>query len=199
VELELYVEGERVVSEPMSFPKQKVPYLGLIDRVIELNVEDPSRLRLLVEEGAAAHGGEVEVEAKGRVRAHLWFLETWLPFATTRYPLVETQSPVYVSSGWRSLDGSPVDSAKVGDVAVVYVRLRNTAQVHSFRDNVTCVVLRDGVQVGTVSKETPLAAGSEGSYVFQVPVGEPGVYSYALIFRGREMLGSAGSPSLRVG
>jgi hypothetical protein len=60
------------------------------------------------------------------------------------------------------------------------------------------VVLRDGVQVGTVSKETPLAAGSEGIYVFHVPIGEPGVYSYALVFRGREMQGSAGSPRLRV-
>jgi hypothetical protein len=49
-----------------------------------------------------------------------------------------------------------------------------------------------------VSKETPLAAGSEGSYVFPVPVGELGVYGYALSFRGREMLGSAGSPRLRV-
>ena len=198
VELELYVEGERVVSEAMSFPKQKVPYIGLIDRAVDLHVEDASRLRLLVEEGAAAHGGEVEVKATGRVRAHLWFLETWLPFATTRYPLVETQSPVYLSSEWRSLDGSPAESAEVGEVAIVYVRLRNTARVHTFRDNLTCVVLRDGVQVGTVSKETPLAAGSEGSYVFQVPIGEPGVYGYALIFRGREMLGSAGSPRLRV-
>ncbi|MFH0850733.1 MAG: hypothetical protein V1924_07335, partial [Candidatus Bathyarchaeota archaeon] len=35
VELELLVEGETIVSETLIFPKQKVPYLGLVKRGID--------------------------------------------------------------------------------------------------------------------------------------------------------------------
>jgi hypothetical protein len=199
VELQLFVEGELVAGETLPFPKQKVPYLGFIDREIELNVDDPSRMRALIEAGARAYGGEVEVRAQGRVRAHIWVLETWLPFMSTMYTLVEPQYPVHLSSEWRTLDGLQAGSVEAGETAYVYVRLGNTARVHSFRDNLTLLVLRDGVQVAEISKETPLAAGSQGSYVFQLPPAEPGVYTYALVFRGRVLVDPAESPRLRVG
>lgn len=199
VELQLFVEGELVASETLAFPQQKVPYLGFIDREIELNVDDPSRMRALIEAGARAHGGEVEVMAQGRVRAHLWFLETWLPLTSTMYTLVEPQYPVHLSSEWRTLEGLQAESVEAGEAAYVYVRLGNTARVHSFRDNLTLLVLRDGVQVATINKETPLAAGSEGSYVFQLPLAEPGVYTYSLTFRGRVLVDSSAAPRLRVG
>jgi len=199
VELQLFVEGELVADEIMPFPKVKVPYLGLIDREIEIHIDDPSRMGELIEMGARAHGGEVEVSARGRVRAHLWFLEAWLPFTTTRYPLVEPQSPVHLSSEWRTLDGRPAGSVEAGQGAYVYVRLGNPARVHSFRDNLTLLVLRDGVQVAEVSKETPLAASSEGSYIFQFTPAEPGVYSYRLMFRDKVLVDSSAAPRLTVG
>jgi hypothetical protein len=199
VELQLFVEGELVADEMMSFPKAKVPYLSFIDREIELHVDDPSRMGELIEMGARAHGGEVEVSASGMVRAHLWFLEAWLPFTTTRYPLVEPQSPVYLSSEWRTMEGQPAGSVEAGEAAYVYVRLGNPARVHSFRDNLTLLVLRNGVQVAAVIKETPLAALSEGSYIFLFTPAEPGVYSYALISRDKVLVDSTAAPWLTVG
>jgi len=199
VELQLLVEGELVAEETLSFPKQKVPYLGFIDRDIEINVNDPSWVGALIEAGALAHGGEVEVGVQGRVRAHLWVLETWLPFASTMYTLVEPQYPTYLSSEWRTLDGQRAESVAAGEAAYVYVRLVNTARVHSFRDNLTLLVMRDGVQVAEVSKGTPLAADSEGSYIFQLPPSEPGVYTYALMCRGRVLVDPSAAPRLRVG
>jgi len=198
VELELLVEGETIVSETLIFPKQKVPYLGLVKRDIDLRIGDVARLRTLIEAASDTYGGEVEVQIRGRARAHLWFLETWLPFATTRYPLVEAPFIVYEDSTWKSLDGSEVTETQVGQVAVVSVRLRNPTRFHSMRENVTCVFLRDGALVASVTKETPLTAGGRGVYVFQLPLEEAGEYSYELSLRDRVIFSAGESPRLRV-
>ena len=198
VELELLVEGETIVSETLTFPKQKVPYLGLVRRDIDLSIGDVARLRTLIEEASENYGGEVEVVIRGRARAHLWFLETWLPFTTTRYPLVDAPFIVYEDSTWRSLDDSEITEMQVGQVAVVSVRLRNPTRFHSMRENVTCVIMRDGAPAASVTKETPLTAGGSGVYVFQLPIEEEGEYSYELNLRDRVIFSAEESPRLSV-
>jgi hypothetical protein len=198
VELELLVEGETVVSQMLSFPKEKVSYLGYVERQIDLSITDVPRLRMLLQEATNAHGGEVEVQIRGRALAHLWFLESWLPFTTTRCPLLDAPFLIYEDSTWRSLEGSEVGELRVGQVAVVSVRLRNPTRFHSLSENMTCIFMRAGTEVASVIKEAPLAAGSSGVYVFQIPFMEAGEYRYELSFEGRIILAADDSPSLRV-
>lgn len=195
VELELLVEDEPIVSEAFSFPREKVPYLGLVDRSIELRISDVPGLRSRIEAAVRDYSGEVKVDVRGRVRAHLWFLETWLPFSTTRYPLVDVPAVAYESSGWRSLDGVSVAGVAAGQPAMVSARFRNPTRIHSLSENVTCVVLRDSVAVGVVTKEVRVAAGSESVYVFQFTPVEPGSYTYRLE-AGARVLNADDPPSV---
>jgi len=198
VELELLVEDAAFVQETFTFPKEKVSYLDLVDRGVELRVGDTPSLRSTVMEAAGRYSGEVKMEVRGRVRAHLWFLETWLPFSTTRYPLVETPHVMYGSSGWRGLDGLTVSSASTGQPVMVSVSFGNPTRVHSLRENVTCTIHRDGVAVGNVTKEVNVAPDGEAVYVFQYTPGEPGDYGYVLMLDGAPLNADDPSPTLKV-
>ncbi len=198
VELELLVEDEAFVQETFIFPKEKVSYLGLVDRGVELKVGDTQSLRSTIMEAAGRYSGEVKMEVRGRVRAHLWFLETWLPFSTTRYPLVEVPHILYGSSEWRSLDGAPVSSVETGQPIMVSVSFRNPTRVHSIRENVTCTILMDGVPVADVVKEVSVAPEGEAVYVFQYTPDEPGEYIYVLESGDSHLNADEPSPTLRV-
>jgi hypothetical protein len=198
VELELLVEDEAFVQETFIFPKEKVSYLGLVDRGVELRVGDTQSLRSTIMEAAGRYSGEVKMEVRGRVRAHLWFLETWLPFSTTRYPLVEVPHILYGSSEWRSLDGAPVSSVETGRPVMVSVSFRNPTRVHSVRENVTCTILMDGVPVADVVKEVSVAPEGEAVYVFQYTPDEPGEYIYVLASGDSHLNADEPSPTLRV-
>ncbi|MBN2335948.1 hypothetical protein JXL21_10360 [Candidatus Bathyarchaeota archaeon] len=197
VEFELLVEDETIVSETFTFPKQKVPYLGLVDRGIELSIGDVPQLRSRISEAVGEYSGEVKVEVRGRVRAHLWFLETWLPFSTTRYPLVDAPHIVYDSSEWRSFEGVSIASHETGQPTMVSARFRNPTRVHSLTENVTCTILRDGNLADMVTKEVRLAPGTDGVYVFLYTPPEPGDYSYRLT-AGSMALTASDTPVLRV-
>lgn len=198
VELELLVEDEVFVRETFTFPREKVSYLGLVYRGVELRVGDAQFLRSTIAEAADRYSGEVRMEVRGRVRAHLWYLETWLPFSTTRYPLVESPSLIYGSSEWRGLDGSAVSGVEAGRPVMVSVSFRNPMRVHSIRENVTCTIIRGGLPVAEVVKEVAVAPGGEAVYVFQYTPDEAGEYVYVLTSGGAHLNPNDSSPTLRV-
>ena len=198
VELELLVENEAFVQETFTFPKEKVSYLGLVDRGVELRVGDTQSLRSTIMKAAARYSGEVKMEVRGRVRAHLWFLETWLPFSTTRYPLVEVPHVLYGSSEWRGLEGAAVTSVETGQPVMVSISFRNPTRVHSLRENVTCTIHRDGVLVANVTKEVSVAPDSEAVYVFQYTPDEAGEYGYTLTSDDAHLNADEPSSMLRV-
>jgi len=198
VELELLVEDEVFVQETYAFRKEKVSYLGLVDRGVELRVGDTQSLRSTTMEAAGRYSGEVKVEVRGRVRAHLWFLETWLPFSTTRYPLVEAPHVLYGSSEWRGLDGVVVSSVETGQPVMASVSFWNPTRVHSLSENVTCTIHKDGVAVASVTKEVSVAPNREAVYVFQYTPDEPGRYDYILTLNDAPLNVDDPSPTLRV-
>ncbi len=198
VELELLVEDTAFAHETFTFPKEKVSYLGLVDRGVELTVGDTHSLRSTIAEAAARHSGEVKMEVRGRVRAHLWYMETWLPFSTTRYPLVEAPRVLYGSSEWRGLEGAAVTGVETGRPVMVSVSFRNPMRVHSIRENVTCTILRDGVPVAGVVKEVSVAPESEAVYVFQYTPDEAGDHVYVLTSDDSRLNADESSPTLRV-
>jgi len=198
VELELLVEDEVFARETFMFPKEKVSYLDLVDRGVELSVEDAQSLRSTIAEAADRYSGEVKMEVRGRVRAHLWYLETWLPFSTTRYPLVESPHVLYGSSWWRDLDGSVVSDVEAGQPVMVSVSFRNPMRVHSVRENITCNIIRGGVPVAGVVKEVSVAPGGEAVYVFQYTPDEAGEYVYVLISGDSHLNPDEPSPTMRV-
>ncbi len=117
----MLVEDEVFARETFTFPREKVSYLGLVDRGVELRAGDAQHLRSVIAEAADLYSGEVKMEVRGRGRAHLWHLETWLPFSTTRYPLVESSHVLYESSEWRDLDGSAVGGVETEQQVMVSV------------------------------------------------------------------------------
>jgi len=198
VELELLVEDEVSARETFTFPKEKVSYLGLVDRGVELRVGDAQSLRSTIAEAADRYSGEVKMEVRGRVRAHLWYLETWLPFSTTRYPLVESPHVLYSSSEWRDLDGSAVGDVETEQQVMVAVSFRNPMRVHSVRENVSCTIIRGGVPVAGVVKEVSVPPGGEAVYVFQYTPDMAGEYVYVLTSGDAHLNPDKPSPTLRV-
>jgi hypothetical protein len=198
VELELLVEDQVFARETFKFPKQKVSYLGLVDRGVELRVMDAQPLRSTIAEAADLYAGEVKMEVRGRVRAHLWYLETWMPFSTTRYPLVESPHVFYGSSVWRDLEGSAVSGVETGQPVMVSATFSNPMRVHSVRENVTCTVYRGGVPVAGVVKEVSVAPDGEAVYVFQYAPDEAGEYFYVLASDDAHLNAGDPSPTLRV-
>ncbi|MCW4051151.1 MAG: hypothetical protein NWE89_15620 [Candidatus Bathyarchaeota archaeon] len=200
VEMTFTVEDHELINETYRFEKDKVPYLGLVDRGIGLEIEDVLGLREIVEEAASSYGGEVKVQVKGRVKTHLWFLDAWLPFSTIRYPLVEAPSLVYESSKWQEFDGSEITVTEMGQSVHIGARFSNPTRVHSIRENVTCSVFMDGVDepVAVIEKELPLASSSEGSYVFMFTPENEGDYRFWLETQSRIILSLAESPILSV-
>ncbi len=198
VELELLVEDEAFARQNFTFPKEKVSYLGLVDRGVGLRVGDAQSLRSTIMGAADRYSGEVKMEVRGRVRAHLWYLETWLPFSTTRYPLVESPHVLYGSSEWRDLDGSAVGDVETGQQVMVSVSFRNPMRVHSIRENVTCTIIRGGVPVFGVVKEVSVAPEGEAVYVFQYTPDEAGEYVYELTSGDAPLNPNEPSPTLRV-
>jgi hypothetical protein len=182
VEVQLRVEGETVQKWTYTFPREKISYLKFLNRDASLRADDAERLRELIQEAAGLHGGEVEVTMTGRVKTHLLWFETWLPFLMIRYPLVAVPHLRYISSQWRDLNGAPVTSLNSGASGHVAVRLENPTRIHSIRDNVTCAFYKEGQlePVLTITKEVGVAAATEATYTFPFTFDEPGTYRYAL-------------------
>jgi hypothetical protein len=197
IEVLLSVEGEVMTRGLYNFTKQNVSLFGFVDREVILTIDDVPRLRKAVEEAANQYGGEVEVTLQGQSRAHLLFLETWLPFTVTRYPLVRLPDLIIEDSEWRSLDGRPIQEAESGQRIQVSVRYSNPTRFHSIQENVTCILYKQGVPepVVEIIKKIGVASGLEASYSFFITFEEPGEYTYLLNWRDLQY-GSLDDPDI---
>lgn len=198
VKVGLWVEGDQMLTETFPFEREKVPYLRLLKRTIALHIEDPERFRMVVQEASERYSGEVEVTLTGQVLAHITFFKVWLPFSTTRYPLVKMPHADYLSSSWTDSDGRPIRRTRVGEVAYISVRLQNPTRVHSIWENVTATIYRVGRDepILTVQKEMGVAPATAAIYVFPFSPEKPGVYYYTLEAPGGFSLSEEESPRL---
>ncbi len=200
VEVTLWVEGEALQTERFGFEREKVPYIALLDRSVTLVVEDVEGLRRAVGAAAEMYGGEVEIRFTGHALVHLLFLEAWLPFSTTRYPLVKIPHVEYISSRWSDTDGGPIAGLQAGRTAYVQFTTSNPTRVHSIHENVTVAIYREGAEglVYSASKIASVAPGTSATYVFQFTPKEPGAYYYSLIALDGFELQADASPRLLV-
>jgi len=199
ITLNFYVEGEQVLSRTYPFPKQNVGYNSFLNRSLNLKVDDEAALRDLITRAAAAHGGEVEVTISGRAKTNVLFLESTLPFTTTRYPLVSAPSLQLLSATWQDPGGANITSSKVGETPFVTLKLRNLTRVHSLTQNVTCIIYKEGVTepVFTKVKTVTAAPSTDATYVFIFTPETPGIYYFSLDSNGFQVLASS-SPRLSV-
>ena len=182
VEVQLWVEDELMLSESFPFEREKVPYLRLLGRSINITIEDSEKFRRVIQKSSEQYGGEVEFKFTGRVLTHVVFLEEWLPFFTMRYPLVRAPHLEFLSSNWTDTSGQSKGRMSVGSDAFISVHLRNPTRVHSIWENVSVAIYHEGSDEPffTFQKEVGVAPGTEGTYIFPVSFEDPGVYRYAL-------------------
>lgn len=182
VDFEMLVEDQLVDKDLYSFPREKINYLGLRDREINVDIDSVDDLREIVEESIIDYGGEVKVEFRGQVKVHLLFLDTWLPFEVTRHTLVRLPLIELTGSEWRSLEGTSIESLDVNQGGYVQVEVFNPTRIHSLREEYVCEFYKDGIDtpVNVVSKEVNVAPLTDGQYIFQFRFDEPGVYRYRL-------------------
>jgi hypothetical protein len=183
VELEMLIEDDVVDEALYSFPKQKISFIRFTDRSMRLDIEDIDEFTGIVDEASLEYGGEIKVTFRGQVHMHLLFLDTWLPFTVTRYPIVKAPHLEYVESGWRSYTDGQVSSLTVGEGGYVLVEFSNPTRLHSLREDVTCRIYRDGefLPVLNITKNVQMPPGTEGQYIFLFTLMEPGNYTYNIV------------------
>ena len=199
VEIRLLVEGEELHFQRFPSEREKVPYISLLDRSFSLRIEDVEGFRGAVREASELHGGEVEVTFTGRALLHVLFLKGWLPFSTTRYPLVGIPRVDLESSRWVDSEGGSVIRARTGQTVFIQFRVANPTRVHSISENVTVAVyVQDSEEpIHTSWKIAPVAPGTTATYVFPFTPEEPGVYRYSLEAGDCFALDRSDSPSLQ--
>jgi len=182
VEVTLWIEGEAIQTSRFDFEREKIPVISLLERTVTLRIEDTEGFREAVTEASGLYGGEVEFRFTGQALIHVLYLKTWLPFSTTRYPLVKVPHVDYLSSRWTDVDGEPLTRFQTGRTAYVEFMTGNPTRVHSIHENVTVSIYREGAgePVYASWKVASVAPGSEATYIFQFAPEEPGVYYYAL-------------------
>jgi hypothetical protein len=199
VEVRLLVEGEVIHTQRFSFEREKVPYITLLDRMMVLHIEDVDRFREAVRVAAERYSGEVELTFTGQALAHFLFLKDWLPFSTTRYPLVKVPHVEYISSKWTDTEGNHITTREVESGAFIQFQISNPTRVHSIRENVTVTIYRGGLEepVHTSWKEAAVAPGTTATYVFPFTPEEPGDYFYSLEASDAFSLDADASPHLK--
>ncbi len=200
LEVNLYLEGSLVAGGFFSFGREKVSSIRLLERRIPLPVKEETTFRGIILEASERHGGEVEVKIIGRALVHIAFLNAWLPFSTTRYPLIRIPHLNYISSGWMDLGGREIESLKVGETCYIAVTLYNPARFHSVWENLTARVYRVGEiePIATIEKTVGVAAESRATYFLPFTPTREGVYRYLLEAQGGFSIGSDKTPPLEV-
>ncbi len=181
VEMHLLIEGREVAAQTFQFPRAKVGYVAYLNRTVDLRVADVAALREIISAAAAEHGGEVEVRITGRAKANVLFLESMLPFTTTRYPIVSLPK-LDIASTWDAPSPGGVYTANVGDSTPVLVTASNPTRVHSLTQQATCTIYMEGVaEPRFVQTKTITAApGTVSTYLFLFTPTAPGNYFYTL-------------------
>jgi hypothetical protein len=200
VEFEMLVEDQTVDNDTYKYPKEKISYIGLRDRSIQIEIDDTELLRQIVLEASETYAGEVKVEFRGRVHVHLLFLDTWLPFRVTRHTLVSIPSLEYIDSEWTSLSGGGIETLDVGSNGYVQLEVRNPTRIHSLQEEMTCEFFKDGSDepVASLSKEVSMPPANTGQYVFPFRFTEPGIYRYRIISGDRTLIETSETRTLIV-
>ncbi len=182
VELEVIVEDETVDLDLYQYPKEKISYIGLINRRIKIEIDDFTHFRSLVSEASDRYSGEVKVKFRGRAHVHLLFLDTWLPFQVERYTLIKAPHINYVDSAWMNITGKVTELSSDMD-SYVRVDLVNPTRIHSLNEEFTCEFYKIGEEepILVVTKRVDLPPSIEGPYVFQFSLDDPGMYKYRII------------------
>jgi len=200
IELQLFVEGEPIQTSSFHFRRDKVSYIVYMNRTISLRLDDRARFISLVQSSSERYGGEVEVTMTGRAMAHVAFLDVWLPFSTTRYPLVRALHVNYLRSEWTDMGGQSISRLKAGRGAYISVQMENPTRVHSIWENMTATVFKVGSEepISSVGKVAAAASGSKVTYVFPFTPQEAGSYRYSLATSGGFQVTADQSPILEV-
>ena len=178
VELEMLIE-ESVVDEALyDFPKEKISFIAYTDRMMSLDIEDLEEFKSIIETSVDEYGGEVKVTFRGQVHMHLLFLDTWLPYEVTRYPIVSAPYLRYVDSDWISYTEGSVSSMSVDEGGYVVVDFRNPTRLHSLSEEVTCQIFSVGEDepVLSISKTVSVPPSTDGQYTFSFIFEDPGDY-----------------------
>ena len=187
VELEMLIEDTVVDDAQYGFQKQKISYITYMDRMMSLEIEDVDEFSRLVDEAVEEYGGEVKVTFRGRVHMYLLFLDTWLPYEVTRYPIVSAPYLRYVDSSWVSYTEGQVSSISVDEGGYVLVDFRNPTRFHSLSEEITCHMFRAGEEepVLSITKTVYVAPSIDGQYTFSFQFDEPGDYVYRVFSEER--------------
>lgn len=198
IEVNLYLEGSLVAGGYFRFGREKVSSIRLLERRILLSVKDEATFRGLILEASERYGGEVEVKIVGRALVHIAFLNAWLPFSTTCYPLIRIPHLNYIYSGWMDLGGREVESLEVGEPCYIAVTLYNPARFHTIWENLTARVYRVGEvePIATIEKMVGVAAETKATYFLPFIPTREGVYRYLLEAPGGFSIGSEKTPPL---
>ena len=192
VELEMLIEDTVVDEALYDFPKQKISFIAFTDRSIRLEIEDIDEFERIVEEASQEYGGEIKVTFRGRVHMYLLFLDTWLPFSVTRYPIIKPPHLEYADSNWRSYTDGQVDDIAVNEGGYVLVEFRNPTRLHSLSEEITCNIFKEGNSAPylSVTKTVQVPPESNGQYIFPFTISEPGTYVYSIVSGNRVLTNS---------
>jgi hypothetical protein len=183
VELEMLIEENLVDEALYSFPKQTISFIRYTDRSMSLDIEDQDEFKGIINKASLDYGGEIKVTFRGRVHMHLLFLDNWLPFSVTRYPIVKAPHLRYVDSEWRSYTNGKVSSLSINESGYVLVEFRNPTRLHSLREDFTCRINKEGITkpVLNITKNIQIPPDTEGQYIFPFTLLEPGNYTYEIV------------------
>jgi hypothetical protein len=187
VELEMFIEDDLVDRALHIFPRQKISYITFTDRSIRLNIEDIEGFAKVVDEAALDYGGEIKVIFRGRIHMHLLFLDTWLPFSVTRYPIIKAPNLEYSESSWRSYTNGQVSVLSVDEGGYILGTFKNPTRIHSLKEDMTCMIFKEGdtMPFMNVTKSVQVPPGINGQYTFPFTLTEPGNYTYIIISKDR--------------
>ena len=200
MEVRIMVEGEEIHFQSFRSEKEKVPYISLLERSFSFTIDDSEGFREAIMEAAGLHAGEVEITFTGRALLHLLFLEDWLPFSTTRYPLVWVPHAEPVSSMWVDTEGGPRTQTNTDREVFIQFTIANPTRVHSLHENVTVTVYIEGSEepIHVSRKVASVAPSTTATYVFSFIPRDPGVYRYSLEAEEGFKLDKNDSPRLQV-
>lgn len=200
LEVRLYIEGKLVAEGSFNFSREKLSSIRLLERKIHLPVKDEVIFKELILRASEIYGGEVEVKLVGRALVHIAFLNTWLPFSTTRYPLVRFPHLQYISSWWSDSGGGNINSIRVGETCYIAVMVYNPTRFHTIWENLTATIYKSGdlEPSATIEKKVGVAAGTKATYFFPFTPAREGVYQYLLETPRGFSVSPSKTPSLEV-
>ena len=196
----LFVEGEEFHYQNFKFDRVKVPYISLLERKITIRIEDIETFKSAIERATKLYGGELMMTLEGRAHTHLLFIDEWLPFSTTRYPLIRVPHLELLTSKWAISDESEDHKIEVGKDVFVEIKVRNPTRVHSIFENVTITVHREESDeiIYQGWKLVSVAPGTDATYVLPVELGVSGTYFYSLNVQNGFYLSEENSPRIIV-